>query len=182
MVDTKGRIKSKAWYKAWFPEPGYLGNNGKPHVMKTGTGRITGTKRVPENAPWDFAANHAGEGDKWGPLTIYGYRLRLKTGGPSWWRRYEKKDATADEYAALMKSLNYYQNGNKTASGNRPGLDPIELIGGVRSWDKEDYDCRRGTYTARSIVDQEAATFVFDNADIKPWTGDLPPAHNPTWT
>ena len=180
-LDTKGRVMSKAWYRAWFPESGYLRENGKPHVLKTGTGRIAGSKRTMDNAPWMFAPNHFGM-DEWGPLTIYGYRMRRIIGQP-WWQypKVEKQYATAAEYADFMRSLNFYQNGYVTASGKGIGLDPDNLVGGKSGVGEDHYTCAHGRYTERSIVEQKPATFVYNNKDKEAWTGDPPPPHNPTW-
>ena len=172
MADTKGRPGKPIWLLNHFTE--YVDTKGKPHKLQVGLGRIRGSKQTPENAPWKFAPN------EFGKLNIYGFIAEKDPDKPDWWPWVKKTYVSTEVYAAFIKSLNFHRNGGKTASGKNPGLDPVELIGGVREAGEDDYRCKRGVYTPASIIDAEPATFNYDNGAV--WTGDKPAPHNPTWT
>jgi hypothetical protein len=170
MLNTNGRPGKAKWLLNHFPE--YLTVNGKPHVLQVGTGRIRGQKSTAENAPWAFAPNEMGR------LNIYGYIAERYPDKPDWWPWVKKTYVTQAQYDMFIESLNFHRNGGKTFGG-LPGLDPVELIGGVREVGDDDYRCRRGIYAPVNVIDGEPATFNFDNGDV--WTGDKPAPHIPTW-
>ena len=168
MLNTNGRPGKAKWLLTHFPE--YLNANGKPHLLQVGTGRIRGQKSTAENAPWKFVK---------GELNIHGYTAEPYPDKPSWWPWFKKTYVTQAEYETFINSLNYYRNGGKTASGQNKGLDPLELVGGVREVGENDYRCPRGVYTPVNVVDAEPATFNFDSGDT--WHGDKPAPRVPTW-
>jgi hypothetical protein len=161
MPDTHGKPGSATWIMYWFPE--YI-VGGKPIFLKTGVGRFSGARHTRETSPWKYAQN------EYSKVNIYGVINEPVPG--KWYNSMISTPVSTKEYAAFIKSLNYYTNGKLTMYGG-PGLDPSFLIGGYRGIGRRKpylYHCNKGIYTAETFG--KPATFHFRKSKTDPWIGD----------
>lgn len=140
------------WVEKHFPE--YL-NDGRRIFLTRGKGRITQRTRTRETAPWEWARNVA-DGET---INMQGYIVtRQPSQKPPYYEDHHRK-VSVKAFQRYCDTLNFFRNGGKAMSGV-DGLDPRELIGGIRGWRDTEFQCKNGFYTPGTW-----AKFEFFNGD-----------------
>jgi len=147
------------WVEKHFPE--YL-HDGRRIFLTNGKGRITSKERSRETAPWEWAPNVA-DGKT---INMRGYIVSRETIPVPPYYKLSYTKVSDDRFQSYCDSLNFFRNGGKAMDGNE-GLDPRELIGGVRGWWDDEYACNNGMYTTGLWAE-------FNFFDGRHWEHDTP--------
>ena len=141
------------WVEKHFPE--YI-HDGKRLTLTAGRGWITAKVRTRETSPWEFAPNVA-DGKT---INMQGWVVKRVPISKPPYSKLEGFKVSDDAFQLYCDRLNWFRNGGKAMDGE-PGLDPRELIGGVRGWREKHFTCENGNYWP-----WQWARFEFWNGDV----------------